>query len=237
MADLRFPPMICLTGIDGCGKSTHRRLLAEALTARGFQVTGLSVWDIAQNPRYHHHAFISDREAIHRYLTLLHGGARALFILHALHESLALAAETVAEPSVPMKSSSRIMVADGYWYKYVFTEHLHGQPLEWLLQVVAGFPRPVGTILLDLEPSEAWARKPSITPYECGFQPPSERAFLDFQVRLRDIFHRRAVVEGWKSVSVTRPISEVSAEIIRIAQEWLEKAPSANQASAEVREP
>lgn len=203
------PPMVCLTGIDGCGKSTHARLLAEHLAEKGIAVTGLSVWDIARNPRYHHHPFISDREAIHRYLTLLHGGARALFILHALHESLALAGEAG-------NAASKLILADGYWYKYVFTEHLHGQPLEWLLQVISGFPRPIVTILLDLEPAAAWARKPAVTPYECGFQPPGERAFLDFQVRLRDLFRRRAAVEGWKTVAVDRPISEVAAEIARL---------------------
>ncbi len=82
------PPLFCLTGIDGCGKSSHIRRLTEWLAeTHGERAAHLHVWEIAHHPRYHHHPFITDAAAVHRYLGLLSGGPRTLFIFHGLLES------------------------------------------------------------------------------------------------------------------------------------------------------
>ncbi len=199
-----LPALICLTGTDGCGKSTHLKLIADWLSEEfGLPAVPVSVWEITRNPRYHSHPFISDREAIHRYLGSLEKGPRALFVFHALMEALER-----ADPK------GGILLADGYWYKYAFTEALHGESLEWLQNVAERFPKPSRTILLDLPPGEAWSRKPKVTPYECGFAAPSEKTFLEFQARLRALFLDRAQKEGWDIVPADRPTVE-TARVLR----------------------
>ncbi|NLI74919.1 MAG: hypothetical protein GX442_00595 [Candidatus Riflebacteria bacterium] len=202
-------PMICLTGIDGCGKSTHIRRLADWLRERhGREAAHLHVWDIAKNPRYHTHPFISDQAAVHRYLGLLGPGPRALFVFHGLLESYRLV--TAAHPAV--------VLANGYWYKYGFTEALHGTDAAWLRGVATIFPRPTVTLMLDLDPRAAWARKPAVTPYECGFQAPSEAAFTGFQDRLRGLLLDQGSREGWHLVPVDRPEDEVAADLQQIIE-------------------
>ncbi|RCK79087.1 MAG: Thymidylate kinase [Candidatus Ozemobacter sibiricus] len=203
------PPLVCLTGIDGCGKSTHIRGLSEWLAnTHGRRAAHLHVWEIAHNPRYHHHPFIADPAAVHRYLALLSGGPRALFIFHGLLESLHLVRQ--ARPD--------LILANGYWYKYAFTEALTGTDPQWLRTFAAVFPRPVVTVLLDLDPALAWSRKSTVTPYECGFQPPSEATFVAFQSRLRASLRDEAAREGWPVVAVDRPPAAVGADLIRILE-------------------
>ncbi|OIP26601.1 hypothetical protein AUK22_06520 [bacterium CG2_30_54_10] len=204
-----FPPILCLTGIDGCGKSTHIRRLGKHLQDRyGILVPQLHVWEISQNPRFKTHPFISDQTAVHKYLGLLHGGPRALFMFHGLLESLELT--RMANP--------KLILANGYWYKYAFTEALHNTGIDWLLAIASCFPPPKLTVMLDLPPESAWKRKPSVTPYECGFQTPGESTFVAFQSRLRNMFLRQAGREGWRIVSADRSENDVSNEIVQLVE-------------------
>lgn len=209
---LATPPLICLTGIDGCGKSTHLKKLSDRLFEQlGKRPPILSVWDISRLTRYHTHPFITDREALYQYLGSLHGGARALFILHALRESLDSILDT----------NPRLVLVDGYWYKYLLTEILHDDDLEWLLQTTAGFPRPVGTVLLDLSGDTSLKRKPSLTPYECGFAKPGPATFVPFQNRLRSSLLDMARQEHWPVVDVDRPEFAVAEQIWNHVEKWL----------------
>ncbi len=202
--------LIAVTGIDGCGKSTHvRRLATRAVAAGGLPLPTLSVWDIARHPRYQHHPFICDRAAVHQYLATLSGGARALFVMHGLLESWALLSP----------DEQGVVLADGYWYKYVLTEHLHGENLDWLLGVAGRLPTPKYTVLLDLDPAVAWRRKPRVTPYECGFKNPGEVTFIAFQTRLREQLLALAARERWRVVDVDRPEDAVAADLDRIVRE------------------
>lgn len=197
--------IFCLTGIDGCGKSTQTRLLQEWLENEGaIEFSTFGVWDITRSPRYQGHAFISDKAAIHQYLGRLHGGARALFIFHALFEALA------------MNAGKPFLGADGYWYKYAFTEHLHGENLTWLEKVAAGFPRPRLVLFLDLAPELAWKRKEAFTPYECGFKEPNEANFIEFQTKLRNLFVQKAAQEGWAVLPADQPPETVANEIRKL---------------------
>jgi hypothetical protein len=219
-----YPPIFCVTGIDGCGKSTHLQLLADRLAATGGGRTApLSVWEIAHSPRYQVHPFIADRAAVHRYLGTLHRGPRLLFVLHGLLESLELAGE-VAPPPNPAAPSliatpPSLILANGYWHKYVFTEHLHGEDLDWLRLLCRRFPVPRRTVLLDLSPEAAFERKPGITPYECGFQPPGRDTFVAFQARLRTLFLAEAARAGWPVIDADRPQEQVAADLHAIFAE------------------
>ena len=199
-----LPPILCLTGIDGCGKSTHLSRLARRLERhKKLRADVLTVWSITRNAHYQNHPFISDRTAIHRYLATLHGGARMLFIAHALMESLDLLTDERVQ----------VVLADGYWYKYLCSERLHGLSLDWLLRTVACLPAPRRTILLDLPPEKAWERKSDVTPYECGMARPCEAAFVTFQSRLRRELRELADAQGWPVIDVDRPEEEVADEL------------------------
>ncbi|HNV68905.1 MAG TPA: hypothetical protein PKO06_04345 [Candidatus Ozemobacteraceae bacterium] len=207
-----MPPMICLTGIDGCGKSTHLRTLTERLQQHlGEQIPVLSVWDISRLPRYRAHPLIADRETLYQYLGSLHGGARGLFILHALRESL----DNILD------AHPRLILVDGYWYKYLLTEILHDPGCEWLYDCAVAFPRPIGTVLLDLPAEASFQRKPALTPYECGFARPGPDTFIPFQNRLRAALQEMARRERWPVIDADRPVFAVAEQIWTQVEKWL----------------
>ncbi|MBF0548372.1 MAG: hypothetical protein HQM08_28310 [Candidatus Riflebacteria bacterium] len=200
----KIPPIICLTGVDGCGKSTHIKRLRERIQLeKGKKCEILSVWDITNLPKYQTHPFISDRTVIHRYLASLHSPARALFILHALMESL----DSILE------KKPDIILAEGYWYKYILTETLHFQNSELLFKFAEAFPLPSKVVLLDVPPEDVWERKPTVTLYECGFSEPSRDSFIAFQSLLRKIMIEFCKHKGWKAIDARPPQDDVASEI------------------------
>lgn len=162
------PLRICITGPDGAGKSTLIAGLIEALEARhgAGSAVHVQVWDALQG--------LLDRAAAQRYLAVVDHRSRALLLLHAVSRALALGES----------SGARVVLLDGYWFKYAVSELEHGAPEALFAGCAEGFPAPDRVFALDLDPEEALRRKAELTDYERGFGDDPE-AFLAFQRRLR----------------------------------------------------
>lgn len=175
--------IVVITGPDGSGKSTACRetaLLLEKKLGAG-SVSIASIWDAAE-----HSQLFSSKRDVQNYLIDLDGYTRTLFIFHAIHRSLDLA----------IRKNSKIILIDGYWYKYAVSEITLGVSSEWVISAGRKLPHPDLSFYLDLHPRDALSRKERFSPYERGasldrFQPLSpvsfeieREQFLQFQSQL-----------------------------------------------------
>lgn len=159
--------LICITGLDGTGKST----LVKALATQLPQAVVVSIWDLFGDPTLPVHPFRS-KEEIDQYLCALPVNARVLFLAHAFSGALEKA----------MRGPHSLLILDGYWYKYFAPELALGADFALVQALVAAYPRPALTVELVLPPSIAAERKGRLSRYECGCAPVAEQAaFADFQ--------------------------------------------------------
>lgn len=172
------PLLLCLVGIDGSGKSTHAERLRTWIEDRheGRRVRICGVWDILVDPELNRTAFMGSPDDLRRYLLAIEPDARTLFIFHALLESYRRA----------VRAGDQVVILTGYWYKYFVTECLLGAHEPLLEPIVRLFAEPDVTLFLDVDPTEAAARRAGDhSGYECGGVEPSEEAFIAFQTRCR----------------------------------------------------
>jgi thymidylate kinase len=155
------PSLIVVTGPDGSGKSSVIAEMIRSLNLKhgeGFAVSA-SVWDSML-------AFKSFRkEDVEKYLGGLSSPSRALFIFHALSNSLNMA----------QSGKARVIFSDGYFYKYAATELAYGVDPEAIRGACVSFQKPDYTFFLEISPEEAFARKEKVTHYEGG------EKFVEFQ--------------------------------------------------------
>lgn len=161
-------PLIVVTGPDGAGKTSVCHKLCQSFTT-GFALN-VTVWDSFKN-----NPFFSDSKQLFSYLGQLDEKSRLLFILHGISVSLRLAANKKPD----------FIVFDGYWYKYAISEATIASDFSLLEMAKAFLPQPDIVFLLNISPSAALIRKPSISSYECGNGVATKERFLNFQTKTR----------------------------------------------------
>lgn len=189
---MTFPRLYCITGADGSGKSTACARARARIDERwgAGACREVSVWDGLLAQRTAQGIEVTPafrtRDDASRYLADLDGPSRTLFILHSMSRALQLG---MRDPS------ARVLLLNGYWYKYAVSELGYGVPSSVVLGAAEGFPAPRMTFCLDLSPETAWSRRQAATRYEQG---PGEGGdegsagvstrdrFIDFQRRLRE---------------------------------------------------
>lgn len=143
------PLFLSLDGLDGTGKSTQCRLLADWLRGRGYEVTlctdpgGTAVGGVLRDLLLHHrHALALPCEAL-------------LF--------MASRAQLVGEVIRPALDAGRMVISDRFLLaNVVYQGHAGGLDPEQLWQVgrfATGGLEPDLTLVLDLAPEEAQARR------------------------------------------------------------------------------
>jgi dTMP kinase len=189
---------LSLDGLDGTGKSTQCRLLADWLRARGREVTlcadpgGTAVGDVI------------------RALLLEHRGEMSLACEALLF--MASRAQLTAEVIRPALDAGRVVVADRFLLaNVVYQGHAGGLDPERLWDIgrlATGGLEPDLTIVLDLSPEEARRRRGR----------PADRMESradDFYERVRTGFlteaHRRP--DRITVVDAARPVEEVRTQI------------------------
>ncbi len=158
--------LVCITGMDGTGKSTLVDLLQHAFPV----AQTCNIWDLLDSGEQSL-PFKSKRD-IDRFLCALTPDSRLLFLAHALKYSVDTA----------FVREQTLIIANGYCYKYFATELALGAQPELVFAILASFPQPDLVIELVLPPAEAAKRKTVLSRYECGLDTtPNQTAFVAFQ--------------------------------------------------------
>ena len=135
---------IVLEGIDGCGKSTQAKLLADWLRSQGKDVL------LTAEPT---------RSAIGIFLREILAGRTAVD-----QKTLALLFtadryEHLAKEVEPALKRNIIVVSERYYHSTVCYQAAQGVPWKWLLDINKFTRKPDYTLLLDVPPKQAVERK------------------------------------------------------------------------------
>ncbi len=187
--------LIALEGIDGCGKSTQARLLADHLGAAlsfepGATTLGASLRALLLDP--------------------------ALPVVTARAEALLMAADRaqhVAEVLGPALADGRWVVTDRFSASTLayqgFGRGMDLDELGWLVGWAAGGLRPDLNVLVDVPVRTAVERRSG------GRGDRFEGLGEEFQQRVAEGFHRIASEDpaAWVVVDGARPVDDVAAEV------------------------
>ncbi len=160
--------LVCITGIDGSGKSTLLKELKETIP----NARVVTIWDMMKNPDFAKVSLFREAKDVDEYLHLIRPPARTFFLFHCMSEAIRSA----------LKERPKLILIDAYWYKYGASEIASGADYEFVQKLGEGFPKPDLVFFLNLDSTDALARKGKYSGYECGYHPSREPSgFVQFQ--------------------------------------------------------
>lgn len=195
--------LICITGMDGVGKTTLVKSLASILPS----VHVSNIWD-SMNGGIEKIPFNSQKD-VDDYLCALTPDSRLFFLAHALKYAIDSA----------LKSDKEIILLDGYYYKYFSTELALGASENLVFSLIKEFPKPDLVIHLDLPIEETIKRKDTMSRYESGlFSHPDKNHFIDFQKRALKQWNRFDR-EAWYVINTADSEAELLKKALQIIQQ------------------
>ncbi len=201
------PKLICVTGIDGSGKSTLVNKLNEEIKNSKI----VTIWDLMKKPSLRECFSFKSKEDIDRYLEQLHHPARALFMFHCLAEPMTLAFEEAKE------KGTEVLLLDGYWFKYAASEIAFGANPDEIRGLAKVFPDPDLVLYIEIDSKVALSRKKTFSGYEGGYDPGrTEQGFIDFQSRSHQMM--KMLVQNQK-VKVLNGLDSVENKLLLSMQE------------------
>lgn len=192
--------LICIEGLDGCGKTTQAKLLVKALRKAKYDAL--------------YTAEPSNRKIgkfIKKYC--LHGEHR----VSAIVEALLFAAdrfEHVENEVIPALKNGKIVVSDRYIYSSLAYQGAAGLDLEWIAKINEHAVPPNLALFIDVNPEMAIQRlKPKKSVMEN----------LDTQKRVREVYIN--FVQRGKLVKIDgdKPVSEVAGKVLAVVLDFLDK--------------
>lgn len=158
--------LICITGIDGVGKSTLVDLFSDKFPEAYIS----NIWDIMDGGI--ETVPFKSKQDIDNYLCELSPDSRLLFLAHALKYSVDKA----------LDSGCDLVFLNGYYYKYFASELALGASTNLVDLLISTFPIPDYIFNLELPLTDIANRKPYFSRYECGLsKQPSKDYFIHFQ--------------------------------------------------------
>lgn len=199
-----MPKLICITGLDGAGKST----LVERLSTQFSSVAVSNIWDIMDGSI--ETVPFKSKADIDTYLCELTADSRLLFLAHALQFSIDKA----------LQSEKEIILLNGYYYKYFATEMALGANVGLVEHLIKSFPTPDLVIKLELDVESSLKRKERLSKYECGAQPTSNSNFLNFQALVSEKWESFNQL-NWKFISSAQSKQDVFDQAINTIKKQL----------------
>jgi dTMP kinase len=182
--------LIAFEGLDQSGKETQARLLAERLTGAGRRVTTVSFPDYQT----------AIGAELHR---ALHGGRE---YGPDVIQLLMIANRYEWKPAIVRAlDEGQVVVADRYLASSVAYGEAQGLDPAWLFDAQRYLPRPALTVMIDIAPSTAVARKRTN-------RDRFEEDLLMLE-RVRVSYRRQASQPGWIAIDGERPIDQVAADV------------------------
>jgi dTMP kinase len=192
--------LISIEGVDGCGKSTHARLLAEWLRSRGYKV------------------LVTDEPTDGPIGLIIKTTLRGRVKLPATVEALLFAADRAQHTEElirPALRAGKVVITERYTCSSLAYQSARGLPLTWIETINKRAIRPNLTILIDLPVREALGRierKRRLDLFERD---------MGLQQRVRQIYLRIARQKGLKVVDGARPVDEVQADVRKLVAKVL----------------
>lgn len=181
--------LIIIEGIDGCGKSTHAKLLTDFLLKQGKKVLH------TKEPSYGQLGLLL-REYLKKNTPSV---ADALLFT-------ADRAEHIAFEIKPALDSGKIVVCERYMYSTIAYQAAQGLSIEWLKELNSFAVKPDVIILLDLEPEISAKRISTNEKFEN----------VEFLKKVRENYLKLAVEENFEIVDASGKKEEVQKEIQKI---------------------
>jgi thymidylate kinase len=195
---------ICITGLDGCGKSTQALLLTKKLKNSRI----VSVWDIIKRQEFQNWTIYKNPPPVEKYVAKLHPVSRSLFIFHAFNEAYQTA----------LKSKANYLIFDGYWYKYWAVELAMKSKKDltgfWQKQYLI----PDYTFYLKLDISEIIKRKKNISEYEGGLENNRLQKFISIQQKTKG-YIEKLLPENHFIIDGNQKTEIIHQQIYRIVKE------------------
>ena len=192
--------LLCIEGLDGCGKSTHAKLLARWLRSRGHEVV------LTDEP--------TDGPLGRFIKSVLREGEK----LPAEVEALMFAgdrAQHVSSTIAPALKAGKIVVTERYVLSSLAYQSARGVQISWLKKINRyAIPADL-TILIDV-PAEEGMKRVKRTRELDAFE-----RDLTFQKKIRSAYLRLSKREGMKVVNGKRKIEGVQADIRELVEEAL----------------
>lgn len=191
---------ICIEGLDGCGKTTHTKLLVKNLQAEGFD----AIYTVEPS-----------RGKIGSFLKkyCLQGEKR----VSSAVEALLFAADRVEHLKkgvIPALNEGKIVVSDRYVYSSLAYQGATGLDLGWIREINKWAIRPDLAVFIDVEPETAIRRtKPMKSVMEN----------LETQRKVREVYMK--FVKSGELVKIAGDGSKkkVASEILGLALKFLKK--------------
>ncbi len=182
--------LIAFEGIDQSGKETQARLLGERLSSAGRRVLAVSFPDYATPIGAElHRALHGERDYGPDVIQLL-------MIANRYEWKPAMASAL---------DRGEVVIADRYLASSVAYGEAQGLDPAWMLDTQRHLPRPDLTIVIDIAPETAVARK------RAG----RDRFERDLQMleRVRASYRRQAAAPGWVEIDGERAVGDVAAAV------------------------
>ena len=191
---------ICITGLDGCGKTTQAKLLAKKI--QGSRI--VSVWDLIKRQEFQNRTIYKNPPKVEQYVANLHPVSRSLFIFHAFDVAYRHA----------LNSEVDYIIFDGYWYKYWAIEQAMGAPGTLGQFFSTQYLVPDYTFYLDLPLDVLLTRKKQISVYESANQTDKLKAFLDIQTKACTIL-QTLLPKNTIQINATENIDIIHQKIVK----------------------
>ena len=193
--------LIVLEGIDGAGKTALRDRVAEALHDCG--VDAQSSKEIAPAPDFAHHSMTRVASLLWpREDTDFDHHLRPEYWLYLQALWYTLATQFVIGPKL---ESGRLLLADGWYFKFFAKLRLRGFQTEFLDSVFRPAVEPDLVILLDPDVTSVWGRK-RFTLREMGlhgeYSELGYESFVDYQSRVRTELRGLASERDWVAIGI-----------------------------------
>ncbi len=184
--------LITVEGADGCGKTTHVKLLADWLRSEG------------------HDVLVTDEPTDNPIGKVLKSSLRRELELPVEAEALLFAADRVkhvAEVIRPALDAGKVVIAERYVYSSLAYQSVRGLPMEWIRAINERAPEPDFAVVIDVPVEVAFERIKRSRKLDTFEED------LELQRRVRERYLEIAEAEGLAVVDGRAKIDEVQAKI------------------------
>jgi dTMP kinase len=190
--------LICITGSDGCGKST----LIKGLAQNTGSLYIATIWDLMNGDAKG--LPFKSKSDIDNFLCELTSGSRLLFLAHAMKYAIDMA----------FNSMANTIIVDSYYYKYFASELALGADRKLVSALQNAFPPPDQVFFLQLECTAAVQRKVQFSKYECGLENKAgELSFIAFQQKIKkewEFFDKK----NWITIDAKQSPEQVLKQVL-----------------------